>query len=286
MGLIIALIFLFFSFWSLRGLSKSTALPSDDSQLISGKKEMKIWFPLWIFQLIDLLLQLSFGIGLLMGFTLMSEEKWLSALPFFIITIIGIFYYHFRDTFTVNLGWSISKIENINQEGFEIHIIKNGKTESIKKIFWENIAKVSLSKNELRLQTKNDQKTYLNTSTQHFYALIKQIPKRFTNITTQQVNEYFEYLNPCLVCGAIASNHFKCNACETLVWTNSFNKYYPNKQAYIKAKQLDLFASLQKNGQQALTFSRDETFELNSNWQLLVSEEEIKTYSKKKLWIL
>ncbi|MFK7949882.1 MAG: hypothetical protein AB8G11_19995 [Saprospiraceae bacterium] len=286
MGFIVALIFIFLSFWSLRGLSVSTALFFDDVQFMMPKKEMKIWFPSWIFRLIDISSQLIFAISLLIGFVLISEEKWASALPFVIITIIGIFYYRFRDKFTISLGWSISSIQNIDKNGFEIHIIKNGQIKSIKKFFWKNITKASLTKNELRLQAVNGQKIYLNTSTKNFYSLIKQVPKNFTDITSQQVNTYFKDLNPCLVCGAIAANGFKCNACETHIWKKSFDKYYPNKQAYIKSKQLDLFASLQKNGQQAITFNRDETFHLHKNWKLLVSEKEIKEYSQKSWWIL
>lgn len=85
-----------------------------------------------------------------------------------------------------------------------------------------------------------------------------------------------------MVCGSIASNCYHCLACETPIWRKEFSKYYANKRDYVKAKQLNLFASLQKNSQEALIFNRDETFDLHQNWKLLLSEEEMSRYSRKR----
>ena len=251
-----------------------------------GKKELKIWLSNWIINFINGSFIILFSFNFMFTFILLFGEFWIMSILSLVISIIGIVYFKVGSKYQSNQNWSISTIENINKDGFEIHLIKNRKIQSIKKVWWENIAKASLKKNELRLHTKSGEKIFLDFSIKHFYALIRQIPKDFTNISYRQVSAHFKGLKPCLICGSIAANNYQCLACETPVWRKEFSKYYDNKRDYVKAKQLDLFASLQKNGQQAITFNRDETFQLQSNWKLLVSEEEIEKYSRKKWWIL
>jgi len=52
----------------------------------------------------------------------------------------------------------------------------------------------------------------------------------------------------------------------------------------ITSKQNSSIYSLRykKNSQEALIFNRDETFDLHQNWKLLVSEEEMSRYSRKR----
>lgn len=282
MGLIFAIIFGFTAFLMLRDIE----FFSYSYFFNEGKREIKIWLPYKMVQSIIDGFKILIWLSFLSTFITLLNEYWSIAIISLIISIVGITYFRIRSNYQSHLIWSISTIENIDESSFEIHQIENGKIKSIEKILWEDIAKASLRKDELRLYTRDGQRMFISPKTKHFYTLIRQIPKNFTNITFRQVNAHFKDLKPCLICGSVAANGYHCLSCETPVWRKQFSKYYENKRDYVKAKQLDLFASLQKNSQQALTFSRDETFDLHKHWKLLVSEEDIKKYSQKNWWIL
>ena len=112
------------------------------------------------------------------------------------------------------------------------------------------------------------------------------MPNYLPNISRIQVNAKFKRLKSCPICGSIAVDYKTCKACGTKVWNSNFKKHYRNPQDYIRKKQLDLFASLHKNSLQKIAFSNNDTFELDKNWQPIVTQKEIIKQSKKLFWVL
>ena len=79
-----------------------------------------------------------------------------------------------------------------------------------------------------------------------FVALNKADFFNYSYLLINKFNAYFKDLKPCLVCGSITSNCYHCLVYETPIGRKEFSKYYANKRDYVKAKQLNLFALLQK----------------------------------------
>lgn len=252
-----------------------------------GKKEIKIWFSKWLY---DSLIGVSYSLLLIetiWTFVALSNEHWKVGIILFLTTIIhALIARRFRKKYRIKKKWIFETFENINSNGFEIQVIKNKKIQSVETILWSDIKKVIVSKRLTKVFKKNGKRIILSFFTKHYFRLIRQLPNYCSDVTTHQVNEVFRRFKPCLICGSVAADYSSCKACGTHVWSKTFNKHYENKGAYVKAKQLDLFASLHKKDLQSLTFSRDETFKLYGEWKLLVTEEEILKYSKKRFWIL
>lgn len=248
------------------------------------KKRLKIWFPIWLF----------YGFELVIWFILLSSvnyllstkvhQQLLIALSITGIIVPFIYLYLIKD-YDLRQRWTIDTVKNINEYGFEIHTYKNGHLKKNTLIRWESISRIKVTYN-LDILLNTGEWINLDTKTEHYHYLLKSLQNYLPNISKSQIKKKFSRLKPCPICGSIAVDYKHCEACGTAIWKSEFKRNYDNPMNYVRAKQLDLFASLHKNSIQKIAFSSNDTFELDKNWQPIITQAEIINQSKKLFWVL
>ena len=106
----------------------------------------------------------------------------------------------------------------------------------------------------------------------------------YKNFDYAYIASFFSNLKTCVVCGAIAFNDSECLSCGCTNWTNELEKDYLNYEEYVKANQLDIFATLEKNEKFCDFKIIDKNFEFDSNWTPMVTKKEVLEFSEKEYW--
>ncbi len=275
---IVILIFIFLLFYN------RYFLISDDYGDNSSRKILKIWLPKWLLYILETSVWLVFFISLYYLINFEQQSIFLIGISLFDLIVTSLYFYWTR-YYNLKYSWKVETIKNINKDGFEIHHYKNGRLKNNRQIKWNDISRIKLTYN-LDILLNNGEWINIDTKTEHYHQLLKILPTHLPKASISQIREKFRRLKSCKICGSIAVDYKTCEACGTAVWNSTLKKSYDNPMNYVRAKQLDLFASLHKNSLQRIAFSSNDTFELDKNWQPMVTQEEIIKQSKKLIWVL
>lgn len=233
-----------------------------------------------------------------------KKEKY-HGLAFLITLVVGLFYFQQKDvilglqlglfltlfwvlfTFIVKFVFQIpeifakhpQKIEGINNTGFKI-----AKGTKIKEYHWQDIQWINFDKVKFSLNLKHKHRIVLDRKTHNFYSLLKNIPRGYKDFDYAYITSFFSNLTTCVACGAVAFNDSECLSCGCSAWTNELGKYYLNYTEYIKANQLEIFATMEKDEKFSDFKIIDKNFEFDSNWAPMVTKKEVLEYSKKEYW--
>ena len=171
------------------------------------------------------------------------------------------------------------RIEGINKQGFKIAI-----GTKLKQYYWRDIKWIKFDKERFRLIFKEESKVVIDNKTINLYLLLKNIPLGHKDFDYAYIDSFFSNLTTCFVCGAVALKDSKCLSCGCTTWTNELEKDYPNYEEYVKANQLDIFATMDKNEKFSDFKIIDKNFEFDSNWTPMVTKKEVLEFSEKEYW--
>jgi len=226
---------------------------------------------------------LAFSVLLIIGFLYFQKKDVILGLQlgllitlFWGLLILFIkFIVHISDMFSVKH----QRIEGINSKGFKI-----AKGTKLKPYYWRDIKWIKFDKEKFRLIFKEKNKVVIDKKTQNLYLLLKNIPLGFKDFDYEYIDSFFSNLTTCVVCGAVAFNDSKCLSCSCTNWTNVLEKEYLNYEEYVKANQLEIFATMEKNEKFSDFKIIDKNFKFDSNWTPMVTKTEVLTYSEKEFW--
>lgn len=172
--------------------------------------------------------------------------------------------------------------DSITKDGF--NLVFYGKKDRFHR--WEDFKTIKTNKSfkRIHLVKKSFGKVIISKDCLNWYELLKKIPPHFTDFDRKRVQNFFENLTPCMICGCIAVHDSECCVCQNSDWTIQIECEYKTKENYIKEKQLELFATEDKEEQIVDFFEEDDTFKLDKSWKPMVTEQEILDYSKKHYW--
>ena len=162
------------------------------------------------------------------------------------------------------------------------YVLSDKGTKSEKVILWQNIHEVELNdaKNTLTFTTVGEEPFTIDDSVDNWFLLLKNIPRHYIYFDHAYVENLCAQLQPCEVCGFVAVHNNTCQACYEAPWTPS--KKYPVKEDYLRASQLDVFASPTPEEEPSFDLIDSRAFERLPNWQPLISKEELREFSREE----
>ena len=162
------------------------------------------------------------------------------------------------------------------------YVLSDKGTKSEKIILWQNIHEVELNdaKNTLTFTTVGEEPFTIDDSVDNWFLLLKNIPRHYIYFDHAYVENLFAQLQPCEVCGFVAVHDNTCQACYEVPWAPS--KKYPVKEDYLRATQLDVFASPTPEEEPSFDLIDSRAFERLPNWQPLISKEELREFSREE----
>lgn len=199
MEFILIIVFSIGLFWF---FNKYHGFNYDYSWTSTGRKELKIWISAKLYNFLNGLLAILHFLIVFIYIELLNRN-WLSAFLLFMIFMLSVSWMMIKSNYKINKNWTIESVQNIDKDGFEIQLIRNGKLQSTQKIQWKLIKRLSV-KSDLKIYYENNERIIINSFTEYYHKLLKSLPEYFPKITNQQINLHFKDLKPCLVCGSIA----------------------------------------------------------------------------------
>ena len=174
-------------------------------------------------------------------------------------------------------------VKNISTLGFEIYDLND----NLKKSYdWKKIKSIKFSSDfkELHITDFNGNQANIPEKTTNWYALIQKIPETFAEFDHAYVKQFMEDVIFCEVCGMKAVKNGICLHCYSDVWNSELEEDYENKEAYIKAEQLDLYSTINPVAPINLNMYDKSGFEKNPDFKVSVSKEEIFIYSEENFF--
>lgn len=170
-------------------------------------------------------------------------------------------------------------ISTITNNGFSIG---NGKKNV--QYRWDDFDSAEIHPSNLEVKLKGRKKLIINEKFFSFYTFLKKIPHYYKGFDYNIIDNFFDQLQPCKVCGLISATNEKCLYCNSTEWNTEIEKEYHTYQAYLKASQLEVFATWDKNEPFCDFKLTDHAFEADPSWKPLVTKKEVLEYSKKECW--
>jgi len=226
---------------------------------------------------------LAFLITLVLGLSYFKKEDVILGLQLGLFLTIFMGFLILITRLIIKISEMFSKhpqrIEGLNSVGFKI-----AKGTNLKQYYWREIQWISFDKEKFRLILKHKHRILIDEKAHNFYLLLKNIPLGYKDFDYTFITSFFSNLTTCVVCGAIAFNDSKCLYCGCTTWTNELEKDYLNYEEYVKANQLEIFATLEKNEKFCDFKIIDKNFEFDSNWTPMVTKKEVLEFSEKEYW--
>jgi hypothetical protein len=175
---------------------------------------------------------------------------------------------------------NLLQIDNITKTGIDIY--KSNKKQTIK---WNDVISVYLDKNKTKLIiTLKNEKIQIPKNSINWYKLIRSIPDKYADFDFDYVDKLFNSLTTCEICGAIANRDNECLSCGSESFDYKKHPEFKTKNDYIKEKQLELFAILDRDDKFEGFCEATDGFEIDKNWIPLITETELFEYSKNEYW--
>lgn len=134
---------------------------------------------------------------------------------------------------------------------------------------WKEITDIYFSEDKKEVILQNaDKIIVLKNNFMGWYEFIQNVPHHFANFDFQYVITFMSALQPCEICGIIAVNENECLVCENTAW---HNEIADPRTEYLKAKQLQLYSELLKEGKEIKQHAEPEHgFQADKNWKLYI----------------
>jgi ribosomal protein L32 len=171
-------------------------------------------------------------------------------------------------------------IDNISINGFEINH-KNKKTS----INWKSLTSVEFNKKYTDLLINSNGKVQkIHKNAINWYKLIQSVPSSFDSFDYEYVNKLINRLTTCNICGSIAIDKKTCLDCGSSIFDNNIELDYNGEEEYLKAEQLELFATMNNDEKFDGFYSDSNNFKIDSDWTPLITEKELMEYSEREFW--
>lgn len=173
-------------------------------------------------------------------------------------------------------------IDAISTNGFKIKH-KNRKTI----VSWQSLTSVKFNKDYTVLKINQNGKVQkIHKNAINWYKLIQSVPSSFDSFDFEYVNKLINRLTTCNVCGSIAVDDKTCLDCGHIMFDSNIQLDYKSEEEYLKAEQLELFATMDKNEKFEGFYSDSNNFKTDSEWSPLITEDELMIYSEREYWSL
>lgn len=219
----------------------------------------------------------------------------------FIVGITGIFVALFIFLYLIikfsnrSLNVEIKGVSEIDNLGFKISTTKISKktTSNEKRYFWKDINSVKFEETlNYNLTLNGKEEINLDKTYSNLFALVLNIPSgKLDEETKQQVELIKKSFETCKICGTIAVYNEVCRDCGCLVWNDEIEvynsdttEYYSSAEEYIKAEQLETYATMEENEKVEDFIFESEYFEFDSNWQPSITKADVLKYSEENFW--
>ena len=150
---------------------------------------------------------------------------------------------------------------------------------------WNEVKSLTLNNMQLTIDfISKKRKLKIDDGYINYHYLLKNIPKGYPTMDYEVVEKFFNSLTTCPFCGLIAFQKGFCLACRCEDWDENKAKEYPNKDAYLRENQLEIFATTDRH-ESFSNFKMDsKPFVRDEEWKPIVSKQEVLQYSQKEYW--
>ncbi len=163
---------------------------------------------------------------------------------------------------------------------------KDDSSFSDREIKWSELKSANISKNDmdLVLVLTNNEKVIIPANTSGIVSFFKYLPVNFNSPEQKiKIENIYKSLIDCKVCGAVAVYLNQCSVCHSDLELVS-DEDPATELENIKEEQLVLFATYEEQDEIDWEFNLNPNYQRNPDWKLLVSEEEILSYSRENCW--
>jgi hypothetical protein len=107
-------------------------------------------------------------------------------------------------------------------------------------------------------------------------VFLKSVPVHYKEFDQTKVNQFFETLQGCQVCGLVAVYHEVCENCGSGVFDVELDgDEFENETAFYKQMQLDFF-------ELPIAPEEDSIYKMYPGWKALITEKELEDYTEEK----
>lgn len=193
-------------------------------------------------------------------------------------------YLYFASKLPVSRYYFFGEITKIDHRGFKIGNVLD---DAHRRILWEDVKTVKLDeyKEYLEVYFKRGNLIQIRKDVDHFYKLLQEIPKEFTEFDLKETKRSFRNAKTCPCCGYIALVDDECVQCYHMTWDEEVDTDYPNAEVYLRHDQLKYFSTIDEDD--PVEFYPEEEhyiFKFDRRWKPSVTEEEVIAYSKENEW--
>ena len=145
-------------------------------------------------------------------------------------------------------------------------------------INWNDVQslKFSASKDDAVLRLKDGKQINLPSDTPGVLTLFKCMPD-VLNQDKEYLQQVQNELKSCPICGNVSVWQAECHACHGVLDELE-------DEATLKEEQLELFSTLESGEEIDWEFHLSPYYQRDPSWKIVVSEEEVLTYSKDNNW--
>lgn len=158
-----------------------------------------------------------------------------------------------------------------DKKGFIIEF--NDDRETIK-ANWNDFDDIKLSNENVSIIKNKKIVHIIDDSYLGWYQFIQDVPIGFDSYDYIFVEQFFNNLKGCQICGLLALKNDKCLACGSEVWNKNLLELFNSEVEYIKEEQLDMFEPCEDDPI-LLNNDPESGFKSDPNWIKVVTELEL-----------
>lgn len=204
-----------------------------------------------------------------------------------LILLIPSIYYHWKILLNPNVIYlTKDELKTTSIIKVDKNIITVTKENIETEIQWSEIIEIDLTKErDIIFKIDQKEKFKIENECEGWFYLLKNIQERKIAVSKKletYINKIFLNLSPCEICGYFAVKDVECFNCLVDKFEPDMLEEFESKIEYIKEEQLDYF-SIDKLDKKVVFYpekNKFEVFKFNKNWKLLVTEAEVREYSK------
>lgn len=156
-------------------------------------------------------------------------------------------------------------------------VVKNIEHKIENDINWDSVNDVDYNQKRLLLTIEGEEEEMVIPMQFHenWHQLIRKIPKHFPTCDYDAIQEFFEKLQGCDICGLIAvEEDGECMACGNQKWNSEIGKDFESKEAYIKQMQIYEFEPTEENEVVHINNNPLYGFESYPKWKAFITNDD------------
>lgn len=150
-----------------------------------------------------------------------------------------------------------------------------------KEVAWVDVKNIYYRGQQLTVETNTESISIPEKNHVGWHEFLSVIPKGFSGFDYAFVENFFNSLEACKICGIVAVMQNKCLSCLNQTWNDEMKTAFPSEMDYLKESQLYLFEA-EENESIVIDNTTNGVFTPDPNWKPLVTEKEVDDFHKEE----